>query len=171
MQISPDVLAQLNQIYKSFGSAPQMGLGDIIQDIWSQSDSETIQIIVGAGVPSPSAGATGNLYINSSTGDVYQKVSPTSWGSILFNITGPAGTNGTNGTNGNLNCFASSVQTGNGSSQSIPHGLSGTPTKVLVSVYNNDSLSTWSVVEGVHTSTNVLVTATSGISYKVLAIL
>jgi hypothetical protein len=65
--------------------------------------------------------------------------------------------------------FQSTVQTGSGSAQSIAHGLGVVPSLVLVSVYNNDALSSWSVVEGAHTSTNVIVTATSGISYKVIA--
>lgn len=65
--------------------------------------------------------------------------------------------------------FQSTVQTGTGSQQSIPHGLGVVPSLVLVSVYNNDSLTAFSVVEGSHDATNLYVTATSGISYKVIA--
>ncbi|HTC64940.1 MAG TPA: hypothetical protein VK709_19015, partial [Candidatus Saccharimonadales bacterium] len=42
----------------------------------------------GAGVPSPSIGVDGDLYLNTLTGDVYTKTSG-SWGSPIENLTGP----------------------------------------------------------------------------------
>lgn len=69
--------------------------------------------------------------------------------------------------------FQSTVQTGTGSSQSIPHGLGVVPTLVLVAAYVTTDAGIvaagYSIVEGVHTSTNVLVTATTNLQYKVIA--
>jgi hypothetical protein len=59
--------------------------------------------------------------------------------------------------------------TGTGSSQSIPHGLGVIPSIVHASVYNNDALSSFSIVEGAHTSTNLVVTVTSGVGFKIIA--
>jgi hypothetical protein len=65
--------------------------------------------------------------------------------------------------------FQSTVQTATGSAQNIAHGLGVVPSLVLVSVYSDTALSTWSVVEGTHTTTNCVVTGTSGLTYKVIA--
>lgn len=69
--------------------------------------------------------------------------------------------------------FQSSVQTGTGSSQNIAHGLGVVPTLVLVAPYNTtDSgivAAGYSIVEGAHDATNVKVTATSALQYKVIA--
>jgi len=66
--------------------------------------------------------------------------------------------------------FLSAVQTGNGSQQSIAHGLGAVPTGVLVScVDNSGSSNVFTATEGVHTASNLLVTVTTGAKYKVLA--
>lgn len=52
----------------------------------------------GSGAPSNSLGVDGDFYLDSLTGDVYEKAGGSY--SIVANIEGPAGTNGTNGTNG-----------------------------------------------------------------------
>ena len=64
--------------------------------------------------------------------------------------------------------FISTVQTGTGSSQSIAHGLGVTPTNVFVTFTGTTAAQ--AVTEGTHTSTNVVVTVTSGATFKVLAI-
>jgi len=67
--------------------------------------------------------------------------------------------------------FISTEQTGNGGSQSIAHGLGATPSKVLVvpTDLTPATAGEYVVVEGVHTSTNVVVTVTTGKKFKVLA--
>jgi hypothetical protein len=69
--------------------------------------------------------------------------------------------------------FQSTPQTGTGSAQSIPHGLGVVPTLVLVSPYNNTAAGStpfsFAISEGTHTTTNLLITATSGLVYKVVA--
>jgi len=66
--------------------------------------------------------------------------------------------------------FLSAVETGTGASQSIAHGLGAVPVGVLVSCTDNSgSTDAFTVTEGTHTSTNVLVTVTSGAKFKVLA--
>jgi hypothetical protein len=53
---------------------------------------------VAAGAPT-TLHNNGDLYLNSTTGDVYEQTSG-AWGSPIANIKGPAGTDGTNGSNG-----------------------------------------------------------------------
>lgn len=67
--------------------------------------------------------------------------------------------------------FVSAEQTGNGSAQSIPHGLGVVPSGVLI-VPTDTAPTTagdYTAVEGTHTSTNVVVTVTNGKKYKVFA--
>jgi hypothetical protein len=66
--------------------------------------------------------------------------------------------------------YSSAGHTGTGSSQNIAHGLGVVPSLVLASVYNSDSIDTWTVVEGVHDATNLKFTVTSGVGYKVIAL-
>lgn len=70
-----------------------------------------------------------------------------------------------------LAMFVSTEQTGNGSAQSIAHGLGVTPAKVLVIPTDTAPATTgaYTATEGSHTSTNVVVTVTSGKKYKVVA--
>lgn len=67
--------------------------------------------------------------------------------------------------------FKSSEQTGTGSSQNIAHGLGVTPSLVLV--YPTDTspatAGVYVLTEGTHTSTNVVVTVTTGKKFKVVA--
>lgn len=66
--------------------------------------------------------------------------------------------------------FVSIEQTGNGSEQSVTHGLGRTPTKVLVVPTEFASNLNVDIAEGTHTGTAVLVTVTSGVKYKVMAV-
>ena len=65
--------------------------------------------------------------------------------------------------------FVSTEQTGNSSQQTIAHGLSGIPTGVLVSVTDDNSGAGFVITEGTHDSTNIYVTCTLNVKYKVLA--
>jgi len=69
-----------------------------------------------------------------------------------------------------IGLFVSAEQVGTGSAQNIAHGLGATPSKSFLSVYNFGANVAVDVVEGTHTSTNCVVTATSGVKYKILAI-
>jgi hypothetical protein len=66
-----------------------------------------------------------------------------------------------------MKTFKSSEQTGSGSAQNIAHGLAVTPS--LVIVYPADSGDNYVATEGSHTSTNVVVTVTTGKKYRVVA--
>jgi len=77
------------------------------------------------------------------------------------------------------NIFISTEQTGTGAAQNIAHTLvddTGTavaPVAVLVAVTDDtavDGAGGYSIVEGVHTDANVIVTVTTGVKFKVLAI-
>lgn len=142
----------------------------------------------GTTLPDASVGDEGDFYINSSNGDFFKKVDG-AWSGVLGNLRGPVGATGATGAqgpqgiqgvkgdqglqglSGNLNAFASTVLTGTGASQSILHGLGAIPTKVLVSVYDTTGSSSFVVVEGVHTATEIVVTVTLNVKFKVLAIL
>jgi predicted RecA/RadA family phage recombinase len=67
--------------------------------------------------------------------------------------------------------FQSTEQTGTGSSQNVAHGLGVVPTVVIV--YPTDTapatVGVYTMVEGTHTTTNVVVTVTSGKKFKVVA--
>lgn len=67
--------------------------------------------------------------------------------------------------------FMSAEQTGDGTAQSIAHGLGVVP--AIVVVYPTDTApattGAYTMTEGVHTTTNVVVTVTTGKKYKVLA--
>jgi hypothetical protein len=66
--------------------------------------------------------------------------------------------------------FLSAEQTGTGSAQSIPHGLGVVPSLVLVLITGSPSTySQLAVTMGTHTSTNVVVTVTSGWKFRVYA--
>ena len=65
--------------------------------------------------------------------------------------------------------FVSADQTGTGSAQNIAHGLGAVPTKSILGVINFGASVAVDVVEGTHTSTNCVVTCTSGVKYKIWA--
>lgn len=64
--------------------------------------------------------------------------------------------------------FKSTEQTGNGSPQNVAHGLGVVPSVVLIQPSNLTG-GPYVVVEGTHTSTNVVVTVTNGEKYLVVA--
>ena len=67
--------------------------------------------------------------------------------------------------------FVSAEQIGNGTAQSIAHGLGVIPAAVLIVPTDTApaTIGDYTAVEGTHTSTNVVVTVTSGKKYKVMA--
>jgi hypothetical protein len=68
--------------------------------------------------------------------------------------------------------FVSTEQTGDGNPQNIAHGLGVVPTQVFVSVTDLPDAAAetgFVITEGAHTSTNVVVTVTNTVKYKVLA--
>ena len=71
---------------------------------------------------------------------------------------------------GKISFFKSTEQTGTGSSQNVAHGLARTPSLVIVIPTNSDATTNYTFTEGTHDGTNVVVTATSGAKYKVVAL-
>lgn len=67
--------------------------------------------------------------------------------------------------------FVSTEQTGTGSAQNVAHGLAAVPAAVLVVPTDTApaTVGVYTAVEGSHTSTNVIVTVTSGKKFKVMA--
>lgn len=65
--------------------------------------------------------------------------------------------------------FKSTEQTGTGSSQNIAHGLATTPGLVMI-IPSAVASATDTFVEGAHGTTNVVVTASTGAKFKVVAI-
>jgi len=87
-------------------------------------------------------------------------------GAITGNVTGSATSLAAAGR------FISTEQTGTGSAQNVAHGLGVTPTVVLVSFTELPAAlaAGADIAEGTHTSTNVVLTVTSGLKFKVLAL-
>jgi hypothetical protein len=56
-------------------------------------------ILTGSGAPNDANGNDGDLYYDTSTGDLYQKASGT-WGAAIDNLTGPTGPAGADGADG-----------------------------------------------------------------------
>jgi hypothetical protein len=67
-----------------------------------------------------------------------------------------------------LDPFVSTELTGTGSPQNIPHGLGVIPTIRLISLTYVPSGGA-TITEGTHTSTNIVVTVTTGAKFKVFA--
>lgn len=70
------------------------------------------------------------------------------------------------------NVFISTEQTGTGSSQNVAHGLGAAPAKVLVCVTEHPGTpdtGAFDVAEGAHDGTNVVVTVTTNVKFKVMA--
>lgn len=67
--------------------------------------------------------------------------------------------------------FVSAERTGTGASENIAHGLGAAPAAVLIVPTDTTPVTTgaYTATEGAHTSTNVVVTVTSGKKYKVMA--
>jgi hypothetical protein len=68
--------------------------------------------------------------------------------------------------------FLSTVQTGTGAAQNIAHGLGAAPAGVLVVPVDNSAIAAggpFTITEGTHSSTNVVVTVTLAAKFKVLA--
>jgi hypothetical protein len=69
------------------------------------------------------------------------------------------------------NLFVSSEQTGTGSAQNVAHGLGVVPALVFLAPTDTSpaTVGVYTVTEGTHDATNVVVTVTSGKKFKVLA--
>jgi len=88
-------------------------------------------------------------------------------GSVL--LTGGGGSSALAGLSSS---FASTEQTGTGSSQNVAHGLGVAPTLVIVTVTEHPGTpdtGAFDIAEGTHTTTNVVVTVTTGVKFKVYA--
>lgn len=68
--------------------------------------------------------------------------------------------------------FVSTEQTATGSAQNVAHGLAVTPAAVLVIPTEHPGIpdtGAFDIAEGTHTSTNVVVTVTADVKFKVFA--
>jgi hypothetical protein len=68
--------------------------------------------------------------------------------------------------------FFSTEQTATGSSQNVAHGLGATPTGILVVPTEHPGTpdtGAFDIAEGTHTTTNVVVTVTADVKFKVFA--
>ena len=111
----------------------------------------------GSGAPSASE-PNGSVYLRTggaAATTLYLRVS-SAWVAVGASVTPSA------------SVFLSSEQTGNGSAQNVAHGLSTTPALVFA-IPSNLSGGVLSVAYGTHTSTNAIVTVTTGEKYRVVA--
>jgi predicted RecA/RadA family phage recombinase len=108
--------------------------------------------------------ATGNLLIGCAAAAAG---SDDTTGTVRLNATVPA--SAADGVSfSEARVFVSTEQTGTGSAQNVAHGLGATPAAVTVHVTESDG-NAFDVAQGTHTSTNVVVTVTSGVKFTVLA--
>lgn len=70
---------------------------------------------------------------------------------------------------GKVSIFKSAEITGDTTAQSTAHGLARTPAIVFAFVTDSNSGAAGGLVEGSHTGTNVVVTAPTGVKYRVIA--
>jgi hypothetical protein len=127
--------------------------------VWLSGKESTIATSPTISASTAAASATepdGSLHLRTN-GDLSQRISGT-WRAVLTGgrasrIVAP---------------FKSTVQTGNGSAQSVAHGLGVVPSLVMIIGYDLTG-GAYVVTEGTHTSTNVVVTVTNGEKYVVIA--
>ena len=67
--------------------------------------------------------------------------------------------------------FVSAETAGTGSAQNIEHGLTGTPSKVIVTLTEFGGSTACDVSQGTHTGTNIVVTVTAGVKFQVWAMI
>lgn len=132
-----------------------VGVGLIVKPAAGTALDASPSISAGTGAASTSE-PNGSVYLRTN-GDIAQRISG-AWvtalsGGRAARVAAP---------------FKSTEQTGNGSPQNIAHGLGVAPSLVLV-IPSNLTGGAYVVVEGTHTSTNVVVTVTSGEKYLVVA--
>lgn len=138
--------------------------GDVVY--WDESEEEATTV------------STGNVLIGVAVRD---EANPTETGRVRLNAaTGVGDTIATSEledgsvTFAKAKAFVSTEQTGTGSAQNVAHGLGAAPSAVLVSITEIpdaviDANAGVDVAEGTHTTTNVVLTVTSGVKFKVLA--
>ena len=66
--------------------------------------------------------------------------------------------------------FVSTEQTGTGSEQDIAHGHDRAPIDVFVSVTDSNAAADNVITEGTHDATNIKITCTTSVLYKVFAV-
>jgi hypothetical protein len=79
----------------------------------------------GSGAPAGALGVVGDVYLNTATGDVYQKTAAAAW-TLTGNIRGPAGPQGPAGAQGATGAQGPTGATGSQGAQG-PQGPAGTP--------------------------------------------
>jgi hypothetical protein len=132
-----------------------VGVGLIVKPAAGTALSASPSITAGTGAASDTE-PNGSVYLRTN-GDIAQRISG-AWvtalsGGRAARVTAP---------------FKSTEQTGTGSPQNIAHGLGVVPSVVTIQPSNLTG-GVYVVVEGTHTSTNVVVTVTSGEKYLVVA--
>ena len=83
-------------------------------------------------------------------------------------LTGNASTATTASSIAAAGVFLSTEQTGNGSAQSVAHGFGAVP-KLAFVIPSDITGGAYAVAYGTHTTTNVVVTVTTGEKYRVVA--
>ena len=141
-KVSAGVVLSADEIASGLGSDGPVGVGDIL------ANAVTTTTIAAGAVTAPKLGALA--------------------------VTTPAIAAGAV-TKAKAAAFVSTEQTATGASQNVAHGLGVVPAAVLVvPTAGNDGAGaagtqTATIVEGAHTSTNVVVTVTAGSKFKVFA--
>jgi len=133
-------------------------LGFVVRSSATSDVTADPTLTSGSGAPS-AAEPNGSVYLRTD-GSTYVRTGG-AW--VLLQSDGRAGLLAT------AAVFQSIEQTGNGSEQSIAHGFGAVPT-LAFAIPTELTGGAYDVAYGTHTSTNVLVTVTSGEKYRIIAI-
>lgn len=129
--------------------------------VWTSAAESAIStsptVTSGSGAPSASE-PNGSLYLRTggaAATTMYLRVSG-AWVAVGASVTPAA------------SVFLSTEQTGNGSAQNVAHGL-GTAPALVFAIPSDATGGAFTVAYGTHTSTNAIVTVTTGEKYRVVA--
>lgn len=140
------------------GSIAAVGVG--VRSTATQAASSVPTITSGTGAPSASE-PDGSLYLRTDGADgttEYRRISSAWVASATASLA-------------SASVFTSTEQTGTGASQNVAHGFGTTPKAVVIypSTLDVALAAGYVVTPGTHTSTNVVVTVTSGRKFIVVA--
>lgn len=115
-----------DELYAALGDPPSAGgpTGPTGATGANGAAGDAVVWITGAGAPGGGTGEDGDMYLNTSNGDVYGPKAGGAWGAPVANIIGPAGSNGATGPTGPTGAAGAQGPTGAAGSQG-PTGPTG----------------------------------------------
>jgi hypothetical protein len=154
----------ISELHRALGVKIPLSSADIPDDVVVESD-------IGPGaITNTEVNASANIAVTKLANGTSNQVVKTNAGGTALEHGTIDNANITNSTieAGKIDFFKSGTITGTGTAQSTAHSLGRTPALVLVIMAEGGVAGV--VTEGAHDGTNVIVTAPSGMDYKVVAL-